>query len=63
MLGAFLKWAGVATTGGFAKQRIEEGTVQVNGAAERRRGRRLRDGDRVRVGGDTFVVRYPASGP
>jgi len=53
----------VATTGGLAKQRIEEGTVEVNGAAERRRGRRLRDGDLVGVGGDTFVVRYPASGP
>jgi ribosome-associated protein YbcJ (S4-like RNA binding protein) len=36
---------------------IEQGTVLVNGAVERRRGRQLRDGDRVGVGGEEFVIR------
>lgn len=46
-LDAFLKWAGVAPTGGRAKQWIQAGQVRVNGIVERRRGRTLRPGDRV----------------
>ncbi|HEV8354022.1 MAG TPA: RNA-binding S4 domain-containing protein [bacterium] len=57
-LGAFLKWAGAAATGGVAKQLIEQDGVIVNGVVERRRGRQLRDGDRVRIGAAEFVVRY-----
>jgi len=55
-LGALLKWAGVAATGGEAKQLIQEGRVSVNGEVERRRGRRLHPGDRVEVGGQAFVI-------
>lgn len=57
-LGAFLKWAQVVSTGGDAKQRIERGLVRVNGVVETRRGRQLRDDDRVAVGSEVFVVRY-----
>ncbi|MGH2348784.1 MAG: RNA-binding S4 domain-containing protein [bacterium] len=57
-LSAFLKWAGIAPTGGTAKRMIEDGAVLVNGVVERRRGRQLRDGDRVYIGSDEFVVRY-----
>jgi ribosome-associated protein YbcJ (S4-like RNA binding protein) len=57
-LSAFLKWAGIAPTGGTAKRIIEDGGVLVNAAVERRRGRQLRDGDRVRIGAAEFVVRY-----
>ncbi len=48
-LGAFLKWARVADTGGRAKGLIRAGRVKVNGQVERRRGRMLTGGDRVEV--------------
>jgi ribosome-associated protein len=50
-LDAFLKWAGVADSGGHAKALIASGDVRVNGEAEMRRGRKLRPGDRVAVAG------------
>jgi len=46
-LDAFLKWVGAVQTGGQAKALILSGAVQVNGEVERRRGRKLRLGDRV----------------
>ncbi len=56
-LGAFLKWAGAARTGGQAKQMVQEGRVLVNGFPERRRARRLTAGDQVTVAGwGTAVV-------
>lgn len=56
-LGSFLKWAGVARTGGEAKLLIQGGAVAVNGTTELRRGRRLRPGDVVAVAGvGRFVV-------
>lgn len=55
-LGQFLKFSGVAATGGHAKVLIEEGDVLVNGDVERRRGRKLRGGDIVVVAGDEIVV-------
>lgn len=47
----FLKVRGLADTGGQAKLLIQDGLVQVNGAAETRRGRKLRVGDRVALAG------------
>lgn len=55
-LGQFLKYSGVAATGGHAKVLIEEGDVLVNGDVETRRGRKLRGGDVVVVGGDEILV-------
>lgn len=55
-LDQFLKWVGVAQTGGEAKLLIQEGQVFVNGAIETRRGRKLVEGDRVSVLNETFVV-------
>lgn len=46
-LDAFLKWAGIAATGGQAKSIIAAGEVRVNGEPELRRGRKLYPGDRV----------------
>lgn len=46
-LDAFLKWAGVADSGGTAKALIASGQILVNGEAETRRGRKLRAGDTV----------------
>jgi len=48
-LDAFLKWVGLAETGGHAKSLIASGQVMVNGEVETRRGRKLRPGDRVVV--------------
>jgi ribosome-associated protein len=55
-LDQFLKWSGVVQTGGEAKLLIQSGEVQVNGAIETRRGRKLVKGDRVVVMGETLTV-------
>ncbi len=55
-LAAFLKWCGLARTGGEAKLQIQRGAVQVNGVVEVRRSKRLRPGDRVRLAGHPVVV-------
>jgi ribosome-associated protein len=55
-LDQFLKWQGLVGTGGEAKFRIQQGDVQVNGALEQRRGRKLQPGDRVRLAGQELVV-------
>ncbi|WP_371260091.1 RNA-binding S4 domain-containing protein [Corynebacterium sp. HMSC27B11] len=48
-LGQFLKLANLVETGGMAKDVLAEGAVSVNGAAETRRGKALRDGDQVTI--------------
>jgi len=55
-LGAFLKLAGVAGTGGHAKLIIQSGEVAVNGEVETRRGRTLQAGDVVATAGREFRV-------
>lgn len=49
-LDALLKATGLVASGGGAKQLIADGAVQVNGAVETRRGRKLRVGDVVTLG-------------
>ena len=56
-LDQFLKFLGVAQTGGQAKHMIVDGAVQVNGESETRRGRKLFIGDKVTVGNQIFEVR------
>lgn len=55
-LGQFLKLAGVVSTGGEAKARIQAGEAKVNGAVEVRRGAQLHAGDRVDIAGRSFEV-------
>ena len=55
-LDQFLKWVGVASTGGEAKLMIQGGDVTVNGIIETRRGRKLVEGDLVSVQGETYRV-------
>jgi ribosome-associated protein len=55
-LGAFLKLAGVAPTGGEAKMLVQSGLVQVNGEIERRRGHDVAPGDVITVMGAVFRV-------
>ncbi len=52
----FIKFGGLAESGGAAKQLIAEGGVRLNGAVETRKGRKLAPGDQVCVGGQTLVV-------
>lgn len=58
-LDALLKATGLASSGGAAKILIADGAVQVDGAVETRRGRKLRAGNFVSVGGQTVVLRGP----
>ncbi|ADI13624.1 RNA-binding S4 domain-containing protein [Truepera radiovictrix] len=51
-----LKLSGLAQTGGQAKLMIQSGRVRVNGEVETRRKRKLREGDTVTVGDETFVL-------
>ena len=58
-LEALLKYAGLTGTGGEAKVRITEGEVRVNGETCTQRGRKLRPGDRVELGGEVLLVAGP----
>jgi ribosome-associated protein len=55
-LAQFLKRQDLAATGGEAKHLARSGTVQVNGQAEDRPGRKLHQGDTVTVAGRTLAV-------
>lgn len=55
-LDQFLKWVGVAATGGEAKLMIQDGQVRVNGEIETRRSRKLVSGDSVIIQGETYRV-------
>lgn len=55
-LDSFLKAVNAVGSGGEAKLRIAAGEVRVNGETELRRGRKLRAGDGVEVGGKTYSV-------
>ncbi len=55
-LDQFLKFVGIAPTGGQAKLMIINGDVKVNGTVETRRGRKLVSTDEVIVAERTFVV-------
>ena len=55
-LDQFLKFTGLAETGGHAKLLIQSGEVAVNGQVETRRRRKLHAGDVVAVGGNELKV-------
>jgi ribosome-associated protein YbcJ (S4-like RNA binding protein) len=48
-LDQFLKWAGIAGTGGMAKAIIQDRKVKINGNTETRRGKKLHNGDLIQV--------------
>lgn len=56
-LSQFLKFGGLAGSGGEAKQAVAEGRVRVNGVVESKKGRKLALGDEVTLEGTTIVVR------
>lgn len=62
-LDALLKAANVCSSGGAAKLMIGEGEVRVDGEVETRRGRKLRAGQLVRVGGLSLRIEADPAGP
>lgn len=55
-LDALLKFANLVSSGGEAKLRIAEGEVLVNGEKCTMRGKKLRSGDRIELGGEAVVI-------
>jgi len=55
-LGALLKMAGIADSGVHAKILILNGEVKYNNTIERRRGKKVREGDRVEVEGFEEII-------
>lgn len=56
-LGQFLKYVNAVDSGATAKIVILEGQVLVNDEVETRRGKKLRDGDRISFDGIDYIVR------
>ncbi len=52
----FLKFGGLAESGGAAKQAISAGLVRLNGEVETRKRKKLQAGDQVALGDETLVV-------
>lgn len=48
-LGQLLKYADIIPSGGYEKIFIQENSILVNGEEEKRRGRKLRKGDSVKI--------------
>ena len=55
-LDSFLKYASAVSSGGEAKMLVADGLVKVNGETCLMRGKKLRDGDTVELGGEAFKV-------
>ncbi len=55
-LDSLLKFAAVTGTGGEAKEIIQMGEVTVNGEVCTMRGKKIRPGDRVELGGEIALV-------
>lgn len=55
-LGQLLKLGGFVDSGGEAKELLTSGGVRVNGEPEERRGRQLRRGDVVAIGGEELRI-------
>ena len=56
-LSQFLKFAGIAATGGEADVRISAGEVKVNGLICEIRGKKLVAGDVVAVDGEEYLLK------
>ncbi|MBQ4313777.1 MAG: RNA-binding S4 domain-containing protein [Clostridia bacterium] len=55
-LDSFMKFAGMSPDGASAKQIIQLGFVKVNGEVCTMRGKKLREGDVVEIGGEDYEV-------
>lgn len=55
-LGQFLKLASIIQTGGEAKTYLSTAHILVNGEEDNRRGRKLRNGDQVKIEGVDYLI-------
>ena len=55
-LQAFLKFMGIAETGGHAKELINDGIIRVNGEVCTARGKKLRNGDVVTAFATDYTI-------
>ena len=55
-LGQFLKFSGIITNGGEAKELLEEGLVFVNNKVEMARGKKLYPGDIVIFNEEKYII-------
>ena len=55
-LDSLLKFSNVCETGGMAKEAIQGGDVMVNGKVCTMRGKKIRPGDQVEVGGEVRLI-------
>lgn len=56
-LGQFLKFADIIQSGGEAKFFLSQNTILINGIEDNRRGRKLRQGDEIEIGGNTYSIK------
>lgn len=57
-LDQFLKYIGVAQTGGHSKELIKNGNVKVNDEVVLERGKKVRVGDKVEISGEgVFIIK------
>lgn len=52
-----LKYVNIVSSGGIAKEIIQDGEVYVNGEVETRRGKKLRPGDKVQYEKDVYIIK------
>lgn len=57
-----LKFEGLASSGGEAKQLIANGQVEVNDCLETRKRRKLVHGDQIALGGQLFLLQRVSKG-
>jgi len=60
-LSQLLKFEGLVSSGGEAKQAISNGLVKVNGETESRKRRKLVHGDSIEFNGETYQVLGPTA--
>lgn len=55
-LGQFLKAADFISSGGMVKPFLEDNVIFVNDELEARRGKKLYDGDQVKIGQEHYMI-------
>lgn len=61
-LGQFLKFVKIINNGGEAKSFISANTIYVNNELENRRGRKLKDNDRLKIVDKEYVIECKLKG-
>ena len=57
-LGQFLKLASIIQSGGEAKSYLLDAHCLINGEEDNRRGRKLRDGDKIEIEGNIYIIEH-----